>query len=192
MDMEHRYFTTYEAGQLLGVSLPTVINWIKAGRLSAHRTPGGHRRIDRDVLAAFIRRHGLPMPPELSEESTAPRVLVLMGSKGALDPVLDLIRRAGFQALGARGMLEVGFALGQSSPDILLLDLASLGTRALSLLDDLRQSQGYRPPPSFALGDPQDERLRRRCQEAGFRDLLDPGMEPVSLRQRVEWVLRGR
>ena len=76
MDMERRYFTTHEAGQLLGVSLPTVINWIKAGRLSAHRTPGGHRRIERDTLVAFIRRHGLPMPPELLEESSAPRVLV--------------------------------------------------------------------------------------------------------------------
>ncbi len=191
MDMERRYFTTYEAGQILGVSLPTVINWIKAGRLSAHRTPGGHRRIDRDVLAAFIRRHGLPMPPELMEEGSAPRVLVLLGSAGAPDPLLDLVRRAGFQAMAARGLLSIGFALGQSSPDALLLDLASLGARATTLLDELRHRHGYRPPPAFALGDPGDERLRRKIAAAGLRDLIDPGAEPVFLRQRLEWALRS-
>ena len=190
MDMARRYFTTFEASQLLGVSLPTVINWIKAERLSAHRTPGGHRRIDRDALVAFIRRHGLPMPPELLEESAAPRVLVLVGSKGVLEPALDLVRRAGFQALGARGMLAIGFALGQAAPDALIVDLASLGARAFSLLDELREAQGYQPPPVFALGDPQDERLRRKVAELGFRELIAPSAEPVFLRQRIEWVLR--
>ena len=192
MDMERRYFTTHEAGQLLGVSLPTVINWIKAGRLSAHRTPGGHRRIERDTLVAFIRRHGLPMPPELLEESSAPRVLVLMGSKGDLEPILELVRRAGLRAMGAKGMLSIGFALGQAAPDAVILDLASLGARAMSIFAELSAIHGYRPPPLFALGDTSDERLRKRVTEAGFFELIDPGAEPVFLRQRLDWALVGR
>ena len=60
-----RFYTTFEAAHVLGVSLPTVVNWIKARRLKAHRTPGGHRRIAREELAAFMSRHGMPMPEEL-------------------------------------------------------------------------------------------------------------------------------
>ncbi|MDR0966020.1 MAG: helix-turn-helix domain-containing protein [Myxococcales bacterium] len=189
--MEHRYFTTHEAAQLIGVSLPTIINWIKSGRLTAHRTLGGHRRIERDVLAAFIRRHGLPMPSALLEESSAPRILALTGSKADPTPVLELLRRAGFQALSAQGLLSIGFALGQSASDALLLDLPSLGARAFSILEELRERQGYRPPPVFALGNPHDERLCRKMSELGFQEIFDPAIEPVIFRQRVAWFLRG-
>src|SRR5512143_3415322 len=65
-----RFYTTFEAARLLGVSLPTVVNWIKARRLKAHRTPGGHRRIAAEDLASFMLRHGMPVPPELT--SAAP------------------------------------------------------------------------------------------------------------------------
>src|SRR6266568_4650408 len=60
------FYTTHEAAQVLGVSLPTVVNWIKARRLKAHRTPGGHRRIAREDLAGFMLRQGIPLPPGLS------------------------------------------------------------------------------------------------------------------------------
>lgn len=35
----NRYYSTHEAARLLGVSLPTIVNWIKARRLRCHRTP---------------------------------------------------------------------------------------------------------------------------------------------------------
>ena len=72
------FYTTHEAAQLLGVSLPTVVNWIKARRLKAHRTPGGHRRIAPEDLAGFMVRHGIPLPEELSGAAQArPKALVL-------------------------------------------------------------------------------------------------------------------
>ena len=56
------FYTTHEAARVLGVSLPTVVNWIKARRLKAHRTPGGHRRIARAEIAEFMLRQGMPLP----------------------------------------------------------------------------------------------------------------------------------
>jgi len=64
--MPGKYYTTFEASRLLGVSLPTVVNWIKANRLKAHKTPGGHRRIAREDLLAFLRRYEIPIPRELA------------------------------------------------------------------------------------------------------------------------------
>ena len=39
------YFTTFQVAKFLGVSPPTVVNWVNSGLLVAHRTPGGHRRM---------------------------------------------------------------------------------------------------------------------------------------------------
>ena len=67
---------------LLGVSLPTVVNWIKGRRLKAHRTPGGHRRIAHEDLAAFMLRHGIPLPAELSGAARPARKALVIADAG--------------------------------------------------------------------------------------------------------------
>jgi excisionase family DNA binding protein len=98
------YYTTHEAASLLGVSLPTVVNWIKARRLKAHRTPGGHRRIAREDLAAFMVRHGIPVPDELSGAAPARRKALVLGEPGPM--------REGL----ARQLAGAGYAIEQASP----------------------------------------------------------------------------
>src|SRR5512142_81988 len=76
------FYTTFEAAQVLGVSLPTVVNWIKARRLQAHRTPGGHRRISREDLATFMLRHGIPLPEELADAAPGRRKVLVVAETG--------------------------------------------------------------------------------------------------------------
>ncbi len=98
------FYTTHEAARLLEVSLPTVVNWIEARRLKAHRTPGGHRRIAREDLAAFMLRHGMPLPEELSGAAPARRKALVLGETG---PVREGL---------ARQLAEGGYAVEQASP----------------------------------------------------------------------------
>ena len=62
------YYTTYQVAKHLGVSLPTVVNWVNSGLLAAHRTPGGHRRIARNDIIAFAREHNYPLSREFLDE----------------------------------------------------------------------------------------------------------------------------
>jgi excisionase family DNA binding protein len=117
-----RFYTTYEAAHLLGVSLPTVVNWIKARRLKAHRTPGGHRRIAREELAAFMARHGMPLPPELADAAAARRKALVVGEPGpvrggAAREFLDL----GFAAEEAALGFAAGVAVARFRPDVVVL-----------------------------------------------------------------------
>jgi excisionase family DNA binding protein len=98
------FYTTFEAARLLGVSLPTVVNWIKARRLRAHRTPGGHRRIAREDLAAFMLKHGMPLPDELADAVSGRRKVLVVGEPGPA--------REG----AARQLVAAGFAVEQASP----------------------------------------------------------------------------
>src|SRR5215475_7075497 len=60
-------YTTHEVSRLLHVNPRSVINWIDQNLLPSYRTPGGHRRIRRDDLLAFLRKHQIPTPPSLME-----------------------------------------------------------------------------------------------------------------------------
>ncbi len=62
-------FTVFKAGQHCNVSPKTIINWIEAGHIKAYKTVGGHRRINRTDLVAFMQKQGIPIPKEESAEA---------------------------------------------------------------------------------------------------------------------------
>lgn len=43
---------------MLGISYPTIKNWILAGKLKTVRTPGGHHRITAAALRPFLKADG--------------------------------------------------------------------------------------------------------------------------------------
>lgn len=58
--------TSHEVGDLLQVNPSSVKKWVNEGRIAAHRTPGGHRRIRVSDLMQFLERQAMPIPRELS------------------------------------------------------------------------------------------------------------------------------
>ena len=47
-------FTPREAARLLGISYPTIKQWILSGKLRTAQTPGGHHRIAESALKPFL------------------------------------------------------------------------------------------------------------------------------------------
>jgi excisionase family DNA binding protein len=116
------FYTTFEASKLLSVSLPTVVNWIKARKLKAHRTPGGHRRIARQDLAAFIVRHGMPLPPELSGAVPARRKALVVAIPGpAREGLVRQLVAAGYASEQASPGFAAGAAAARFGPDVLVV-----------------------------------------------------------------------
>lgn len=116
------FYTTFEAARLLGVSLPTVVNWIDARRLKAHRTPGGHRRIAREELAAFMLRHGMPVPAELSGAAPGRRKVLVVAEPGpAREGTARQVAAAGYAVEQASPGFAAGAAAARFGPDALVL-----------------------------------------------------------------------
>jgi excisionase family DNA binding protein len=123
----HRFYTTYEAAHLLGVSLPTVVNWIKGRRLKAHRTPGGHRRIAREELAAFMARHGMPLPPELDGMVEKGRRALVVGDGGGVrEGAAREVTRAGFSVQQCAPGFAAGVLASRFQPDLVVLVAAAV------------------------------------------------------------------
>jgi molybdopterin-binding protein len=55
-------FSPREAGRMLGVSYPTIKQWIYKGRLRTMKTPGGHHRVTVAELERFL-PHAEANPP---------------------------------------------------------------------------------------------------------------------------------
>jgi excisionase family DNA binding protein len=120
------FYTTFEAAQLLGVSLPTVVNWIKARRIKAHRTPGGHRRIAREDLAGFMVRQGMPLPPELSDAAPARRKVLVVAEPGpAREGTARQLAAAGYDVEQATPGFSAGAAAARYAPDAIVLHAAA-------------------------------------------------------------------
>ncbi len=52
------YFTPRQAAHILGISYPTIKQWILAGKLRTRTTPGGHHRISQASLKPFLEKDG--------------------------------------------------------------------------------------------------------------------------------------
>lgn len=53
---DHELLTTREAGRLAKVSPDTIHQWVTAKHLTRHTTAGGHVRIDKAEMLAFLAR----------------------------------------------------------------------------------------------------------------------------------------
>lgn len=115
--------TTIETARILGVAVSSVSKWIDEGRLVAGRTPGGHRRIERDDLVRFLQKQKLRIPPELL--TSPPRVLVVDDepafAKWLQEEIKD--RYPDFEVILAHDGYSAGEIVGQAQPEIIVLDL---------------------------------------------------------------------
>ena len=147
----NRYYTTHEAAELLGVSLPTVVNWIKARRLRCHRTPGGHRRIARADLAEFMLRQGIPLGAELADAAPDLRKALVVGELGPAREGLarQLAQRGWAVELAAPGF-AAGAALARFAPHVVVLQAA--GPDGGETLAALRADREAGATPVVAVG----------------------------------------
>jgi len=181
------FYTTFEAARLLGVSLPTVVNWIKGRRLKAHRTPGGHRRISREELAAFMLRHGMPVPGELSGAAPERRKALVVAEQGPA-------REGSARQLAAAGyaveQVSPGFAAGAASarfePDVLVMHAD--GPAGEESIRAARRDRDLAAVPVVTLGQPE---RTAELQGAGCAATLTAPLRSGALAEAVDEVLRA-
>lgn len=56
MATRNQMFTASEAARLIGVSYPSIKQWILSGKLKTVQTPGGHHRIAHSTLKPFLEK----------------------------------------------------------------------------------------------------------------------------------------
>jgi len=114
-------FTTGQAAEYCHVSQATIINWIKDGKLNGYTTPGGHHRIPRTDLIAFLERHGMPVDEEL-DDSRRRRLLVLSADPGIVELVKELSNNTGIEVSLTSTDYAASAEAVRARPDLVVID----------------------------------------------------------------------
>src|SRR5438093_5154107 len=125
-------YTTHEVSRLLHVNPRSVINWIEQHLLSSYRTPGGHRRIRREDLLAFIRKHQIPTPASLVDGRFS--VLIVEDDQEISDLIRKFFeRQGGYEIICASDGISALIEVGRAKPDLLILDVMIPGVDGIEV-----------------------------------------------------------
>ena len=164
-DASQNDFSTLEVARLLGMAVRSVQLMVDRGDLSAWKTPGGHRRIARASVDAWLaQRGGVPVTAPVTATVTAPvtapvtatvpksgpktasrRVLLIEDSVHYQNLVSLLIGQQ-FPTLELHTAHDgiVGLAMyGQLQPDLLIVDILLPGIDGASLITSLRSQPQF-------------------------------------------------
>lgn len=121
---DDRLLTSHEVGALLQVNPSSVKKWVNDGRIAAHRTPGGHRRIRVADLVDFLHRHAMPIPRPLAGVSKQ-RLLVVDDDPVALRTLERRLKpyRDRVQLELTENGIDALVLVGSFKPDLIVLDV---------------------------------------------------------------------
>lgn len=170
-----KYWGTQRVARICQVSPTTVANWIDQGHLKGHKTPTGRRRVVVDDLAAFLRAHGMPVPPELSSSPVSkPTVVLVEDDERYRQALRTLINRTGLQvelieaANGVDGLLEIG----RSDPDLIVLDYGLPDLNAEQVVERLLDPERRLTAEVIIVTGGIEQEAQDRLRLAGVREIV--------------------
>jgi excisionase family DNA binding protein len=125
-------YTTHEVSRLLQVNPRSVINWIEQSLLPSYRTPGGHRRIRRDDLLAFLRKHQIPTPASLVDGTFS---ILIVDDEDEIASMLKAYfqRQVGYEVTTVSDGISALIEVGRIKPDLLILDIMIPGVDGIEV-----------------------------------------------------------
>lgn len=160
------FFTTSEAAQICGVAHTTVIRWITEGKLKAHETPGGHRRIQRGELAAFMKQYDIPVPDSFNDGRL--RVLAVDDDRHVLSMIRSAFaeREREMELRVTTSGMEALVMMGKSRFDLIIMDIVMPGMDGVEFCRTLKKNRDTADIKIIAitgkhLSDEQESYLRR-------------------------------
>jgi excisionase family DNA binding protein len=139
--------STLEAARRLGMAVRSVQLMVDRGELEAWKTPGGHRRISRASLEAWLARRQAgeggalaPRTPDAAPPARGPKVLLIEDSAHYQNLISLVVRQSlpDVELLVASDGIA-GLALaGREQPDLLIIDILLPGIDGATLVTSLR------------------------------------------------------
>jgi excisionase family DNA binding protein len=164
---QRSFFTTFEISQICGVNPTTVQNWVKAKKLKAYHTPGGHRRIQREDLIAFLKQFGMPIPAELNQGTT---LVMIVDDETEILELLETLLKSGdkdVEIIKAQGGVEALVMIGERKPDLLILDIMMPAMNGYEVCRKLKSSLNTQNIKIVAISGDHSSNVRTRILGSG-------------------------
>jgi len=180
--------TVFQAGQHCNVSPKTIINWIDSGHIKAYKTVGGHRRINRTDLVAFMQKQGIPIPNEAPAEGKK-RILVVDDDPIIVETIVQALEEDEFdyEVISASDGFEAGLQVNHFAPNLLILDIMMPDIKGYEVCKKIKENQATRDTKIIVLSAYLDEDKFKKMKENGADACYS---KPLPLPQLKEEVAR--
>jgi excisionase family DNA binding protein len=133
------YLTSHEVARLLSVSASAVLSWIDKGWIKAHRTPGGHRRVEKSELIRFLQEHNMPVPRELMGVT---RLLIIDDDPSMLKTTKRILKlhAPDLTLETSDGAVDGLLKIGTFRPDAVVLDAYMPGMNGIEVCQRIRKA----------------------------------------------------
>jgi len=181
----NKTLSTLDIAKLLGVAAGSVANWIDRKQLKAGRTPGGHRRVQVADLIEFLRRHHLPIPPELT--LARPKVLVVYDEEAIRTWIADEIQGQfpECEVLQAHDGFSAGEMVGAMKPDVIVLDLRMPGVDGYELCQRVKARKDTQNVAIIAMTALFSPKAEKRILDCGARTCLSKPIDAAVLMKEL-------
>ena len=181
-------FTVFTASKYCNVSSKTIINWIDAGYIKAYRTPGGHRRINRKDLEAFMEKQGMPIPETVSEDDRK-KILVVDDDPIIVESIVQSLEEDehDYEVISAADGFEAGLQVNHFKPDLLILDIMMPDIKGYDVCKKIKSAPETKDTKIIVLSAYLDEERFARMKEHGADACFS---KPLPLPQLKEEVSR--
>lgn len=182
-------YTSHEVGTLLQMDPSSVVKWVNDGLLPAYRTPGGHRRIRTTDLLAFLRTHGMFIPPELN--AGVVRVLVVDDDAALLSSLQRSIKshKEQIELTTATSGIDALVRIGTLKPDALVIDVHMPDVNGFDVLEQLKSNPETKGIEVVMMSGKTTSELEKKARSLGAIALL---AKPVTATNLVDLLVGPR
>jgi len=178
------WLTLGQAAKYLGVAQSTMRKWSDVGRVSAFYTPGGHRRYRRSDLDGFLDRSGPASAPV--QPGARPLVLIVDDDEALRQYVSVNLEAEGYEIREAGSADDALAALGERSPDLILLDVMMSQVDGWETLRRIQEHAGVGAIPVIMFSGKVDERSAAEAASRGAQGFIGKPFDPRSLIQSTK------
>ncbi|ACL04248.1 Protein with response regulator receiver domain [Desulfatibacillum aliphaticivorans] len=160
--------TVFKASQICNVSPKTIINWIESGHIPAYKTVGGHRRIKKDDLEAFMRKQGIPIP-DTEPEDVKKRILVVDDDPIIVETIVQALEEDAFdyEVISASDGFEAGLQVNHFKPHLLILDIMMPDIKGYEVCRKIKTGEETKDTKIIVLSAYLDEEKFAKMKEYG-------------------------
>lgn len=161
-------FTVYKASQYCKVSSQTIINWIDSGYITAYKTPGGHRRISRKDLEAFMTKQGIPIPSDMTDNGRR-RILVVDDDPIIVESIVQALEEDehDYEVISASDGFEAGLQVNHFKPHLLILDIMMPDIKGYEVCQKIKSGKDTKDTKIIVLSAYLDEEKFKKMKEYG-------------------------
>ncbi|MFP4225239.1 MAG: response regulator [Desulfobacterales bacterium] len=182
--------TVFKASKYCSVSPKTIINWIESGLIKAYKTPGGHRRINRKDLIAFMENQGMPLP-EKEVETGRIKILVVDDDPIIVESIVQALEEDeyDYEVISAADGFEAGIQVSHFQPDLLILDIMMPDIKGFDVCQKVKSNPETKDTKIIVLSAYLDEKKFKQMKEHGADACYSKPLPLPQLKEEVSRLL---